>query len=201
MSPSTDPGAAARSATDATPGFQGNDRLLFGIILGVVTFWLFAQTTLNVAPDMQRDLGIESNTMNNAVAITALLCGTGPALLAIGITAVASFRLFVVPRPELMLGRGEWIGDLEPRAVERAHPEDVVSHPRERVPVADGDTQVLFEGLTGDDLLLVVPAKRERVVGLGTFVTDWLDALEKRLTHGESGSFPERRDSVERKGR
>jgi len=41
----------------------------------VVTFWLFAQTTLNVAPDMQRDLGIESNTMNNAVAITALFSG------------------------------------------------------------------------------------------------------------------------------
>ena len=75
MSPSTDPGAAARGATDATPGFQGNDRLLFGIILGVVTFWLFAQTTLNVAPDMQRDLGIESSTMNNAVAITALFSG------------------------------------------------------------------------------------------------------------------------------
>jgi MFS transporter, DHA2 family, multidrug resistance protein len=24
--------------------FHGNDRLLFGIILGVLTFWLFAQT-------------------------------------------------------------------------------------------------------------------------------------------------------------
>ena len=30
--------------------FQGNDRLLFGIILGVLTFWLFAQTTLNIGP-------------------------------------------------------------------------------------------------------------------------------------------------------
>lgn len=26
-------------------GFRGNDRVLFGIILGVITFWLFAQTT------------------------------------------------------------------------------------------------------------------------------------------------------------
>lgn len=75
MSPQTGAGAAARGATDATTGFQGNDRLLFGIILGVITFWLFAQTTLNVAPDMQRDLRIESNTMNNAVAITALFSG------------------------------------------------------------------------------------------------------------------------------
>jgi len=32
--------------------FQGNDRVLFGIILGVIAFWLFAQTTLNIAPDM-----------------------------------------------------------------------------------------------------------------------------------------------------
>ena len=36
----------------ATETYRGNDRLLFGIILGVVAFWLFAQTTLNIAPDM-----------------------------------------------------------------------------------------------------------------------------------------------------
>lgn len=56
-------------------GYQGNDRLLFGMILGVVTFWLFAQTTLNIAPDMQRDLGIGAGTMNNAVAMAALFSG------------------------------------------------------------------------------------------------------------------------------
>jgi hypothetical protein len=27
--------------------FRSNDCLLYGIILGVITFWLFAQTTLN----------------------------------------------------------------------------------------------------------------------------------------------------------
>lgn len=32
--------------------YQGNDKLLYGIILGVITFWLFAQTTLNIAPAM-----------------------------------------------------------------------------------------------------------------------------------------------------
>ncbi len=56
-------------------GFRGNDRVLFGIILGVITFWLFAQTTLNIAPDMGRDLGIGASTMNTAVAITALFSG------------------------------------------------------------------------------------------------------------------------------
>jgi len=34
-----------------SPGaYQGNDKLLFGLIMGVIAFWLFAQTTLNVAP-------------------------------------------------------------------------------------------------------------------------------------------------------
>jgi len=55
--------------------FQGNDRLLFGIVLGVITFWLFAQTTLNIAPDMGTDLGLPATTMNIAVAITALFSG------------------------------------------------------------------------------------------------------------------------------
>ena len=41
-------------AQSKTP-YKGNDRLLFGIIMGVVAFWLFAQTTLNIAPDMGRD--------------------------------------------------------------------------------------------------------------------------------------------------
>ncbi|TAM59971.1 MFS transporter [bacterium] len=58
-----------------TNRFRGNDRLLFGMIFGVLTFWLFAQTTLNVAPKMQKDLGIDSATMNIAVAITALFSG------------------------------------------------------------------------------------------------------------------------------
>ncbi len=61
------------TTTDAT--YRGNDRLLFGIIMGVIAFWLFAQTTLNIAPDMSRDLSISANTMNIAVAITALFSG------------------------------------------------------------------------------------------------------------------------------
>lgn len=63
----------ATPTTSAT--FQGNDRLLFGLIMGVIAFWLFAQTTLNIAPDMGRDLGVTADTMNIAVAITALFSG------------------------------------------------------------------------------------------------------------------------------
>ena len=64
------------SDTVTTPvPFKGNDKLLFGMIMGVIAFWLFAQTTLNIAPDMQQDLGMEANVMNIAVAITALFSG------------------------------------------------------------------------------------------------------------------------------
>ena len=55
--------------------FVGNDRVLFGIIFGVLAFWLFAQTTLNIAPVMADDLGIETSVMNIAVSITALFSG------------------------------------------------------------------------------------------------------------------------------
>jgi DHA2 family multidrug resistance protein-like MFS transporter len=55
--------------------YRGDDRLLLGIILGVLAFWLFAQTTLNIAPAMAADLAVETNVMNIAVAITALFSG------------------------------------------------------------------------------------------------------------------------------
>jgi DHA2 family multidrug resistance protein-like MFS transporter len=64
---------ATASASDVR--FAGNDRLLIGMILGVLTFWLFAQSTLNIAPDMQRDLGIGAGTMTGAVATAALFSG------------------------------------------------------------------------------------------------------------------------------
>ena len=64
------------TAAAGTPTtYQANDKLLYGIILGVITFWLFAQTTLNIAPAMQKDLGLDASMMNIAVAITALFSG------------------------------------------------------------------------------------------------------------------------------
>lgn len=58
-----------------TVQYKGNDKLLFGIILGVLAFWLFAQTTLNINVDMAKDLGMDASTMNTAVSITALFSG------------------------------------------------------------------------------------------------------------------------------
>jgi DHA2 family multidrug resistance protein-like MFS transporter len=59
----------------APASYRGDDRLLFGIILGVLAFWLFAQTTLNIAPAMAADLGVATSVMNIAVSITALFSG------------------------------------------------------------------------------------------------------------------------------
>ena len=61
--------------TRPTSEYRGDDRLLFGIILGVLGFWLFAQTTLNIAPTMAADLDVATNVMNIAVSITALFSG------------------------------------------------------------------------------------------------------------------------------
>lgn len=60
--------------TDTTQ-YKGNDKLLFGIILGVLAFWLFAQTTLNINVDMAKDLHMDTGLMNMAVSITALFSG------------------------------------------------------------------------------------------------------------------------------
>jgi len=46
--------------------YRGDDELLFGIILGVLAVWLFAQTTLNIAPAMAADLAVATNVMKIA---------------------------------------------------------------------------------------------------------------------------------------
>lgn len=59
----------------AAPTYEGTNRLILGIVLAVMTFWLFAQTTLNVAPTMRDDLHITNSESNIAVSITALFSG------------------------------------------------------------------------------------------------------------------------------
>lgn len=58
-----------------TEKYQGTDQLIIGIVLAVITFWLFAQTTLNIAPVMGSDLKISHSLNNIAVTITALFSG------------------------------------------------------------------------------------------------------------------------------
>ncbi len=58
-----------------TAKYHGTDKLIIGIVLAVITFWLFAQTTLNIAPAMSADLKITHDLNNLAVSITALFSG------------------------------------------------------------------------------------------------------------------------------
>jgi DHA2 family multidrug resistance protein-like MFS transporter len=78
--------ASQAVATPAKPTYQGNDKLLVGIVLGVLTFWMFAGTVGTVARTMLTDLNggpidqiahpaVSLNQMNLAVSITALFSG------------------------------------------------------------------------------------------------------------------------------
>ena len=62
-------------ASSSAKSYQGSDKLVFGIVLAVVTFWLFAQTTLNIASTMRADLRISESLNNISVSITALFSG------------------------------------------------------------------------------------------------------------------------------
>lgn len=43
------------SSITAIPDFKETNKLLIGIVFSVVTFWLFAQSLLNMAPDVQKN--------------------------------------------------------------------------------------------------------------------------------------------------
>ncbi len=66
---------ASSAGSVASAQYHGDDKLILGIVLAVVTFWLFAQTTLNVAPAIRNDLQITEGASNIAVSITALFSG------------------------------------------------------------------------------------------------------------------------------
>lgn len=72
----------------STTQFQGNDKILLGLVFSVITFWLFAQSTGIMAPLMLADLNgvplgtspeqlnvITPTQMNFAVSVTALFSG------------------------------------------------------------------------------------------------------------------------------
>ncbi|WP_394855964.1 MFS transporter [Staphylococcus borealis] len=55
--------------------FTGNNKLLLGIVLGVITFWLFAQSLLNLVPTIQHSFSSSIGTTSIAISITALFSG------------------------------------------------------------------------------------------------------------------------------
>lgn len=67
--------AVAHPATRPAVRWRANDRWLAGVILAVITFWLFAQILLNVIPTIQSSLGLNATVANFAVPVTALMSG------------------------------------------------------------------------------------------------------------------------------
>lgn len=55
--------------------YKGTNKMIIGIVLSVITFWLFAQSMVNVLPVVQTDLHISLNTLNIAISLTALFSG------------------------------------------------------------------------------------------------------------------------------
>src|SRR5690606_10261565 len=71
--------APARPASQQ--GFQGNDKLLLGLVLALTAYWLLAMTAGTVAPDILADINaggtehVDVNAMNLAVSLAALFSG------------------------------------------------------------------------------------------------------------------------------
>lgn len=55
--------------------YEGTNKMITGIVLGVITFWLFAQSMVNVVPAIQESLHISLNMLNIAISLTALFSG------------------------------------------------------------------------------------------------------------------------------
>ncbi|MFJ7685085.1 MFS transporter [Peribacillus butanolivorans] len=58
-----------------TTSYKGTNKMITGIVFGVITFWLFAQSMVNVVPAVQKDLGISLGTLNIAISLSALFSG------------------------------------------------------------------------------------------------------------------------------
>ena len=55
--------------------YRGTNKLLTGIVFSVLTFWLFAQSFVNIAPQVQADLGISDGILGIGISVTALMSG------------------------------------------------------------------------------------------------------------------------------
>lgn len=55
--------------------YQGTNKLIIGIVFGVITFWLFAQAMVNIVPAVQQDLGVDLGVLNIAISLTSLFSG------------------------------------------------------------------------------------------------------------------------------
>lgn len=63
------------TTTQTQNEFRGNDKLLIGMVLGVLTFWLFYQSMFNVVPSIQKDLGMSDTSLNAVISLGSLFSG------------------------------------------------------------------------------------------------------------------------------
>ncbi len=66
---------SSQPGTTVVSKFRFTDRHLAGIVLAVTTYFLFAQTVLNVIGMMREDLGLDASQGNVAVSLTSLCAG------------------------------------------------------------------------------------------------------------------------------
>ena len=98
--------------------FRGDNRLLLGIILGVITFWLFAQSLVNLVVPLQSSYNSDIGTINIAVSLSALfsglfIVGAGDIADKIGrvkvtyiglaLNIVGSVLIIITPLPSLLI--------------------------------------------------------------------------------------------------
>ncbi|QHS21475.1 MFS transporter [Virgibacillus sp. MSP4-1] len=55
--------------------YKGTNKLITGIVFGVITFWLFAQAMVNIVPTVQKDLGVDLGVLNISISLTSLFSG------------------------------------------------------------------------------------------------------------------------------
>lgn len=60
---------------ETTTTYKGTNKLIVGIVFGVITFWLFAQAMVNIVPAVQDDLGVDLGVLNIAISLTSLFSG------------------------------------------------------------------------------------------------------------------------------
>ncbi|QHS21469.1 MFS transporter [Virgibacillus sp. MSP4-1] len=55
--------------------YKGTNKMIIGIVFGVITFWLFAQAMVNIVPAVREGLGVNLGTLNIAISLTSLFSG------------------------------------------------------------------------------------------------------------------------------
>lgn len=98
--------------------FRGDNRLLLGIILGVITFWLFAQSLVNLVVPLQSSYNSDIGTINIAVSLSALfsglfIVGAGDiadkfgrvklTYIGLSLNIIGSILIIITPLPSLLI--------------------------------------------------------------------------------------------------